>query len=769
MGGPGRDLSKELFGGGQPPVAGQPQGRDLSKDLFEGGASQDGQPNVPAWQKALKTVQFPNGSQSVQRPDGAVYIKEANDPRFKGDEGWKLFDPKTGVWAPASAEDASALRTLPAGLGMDALRSWGRNLLAGVQRPIDAGGQLTADLAHAVGLMGDKTYLDTIHNYEGRERYRQALKNTSGAGAGFTQGIGEALPTVAITALAPEATGTTFAQRAGANALSAGGTSYLTTPGSTEDRAKAGLTAMVAAPVMQAGLEKVVAPLVGKAVNAAKGVKTPGAAEIEALGEKFKVPVSAGDATGAPGTKKLEVALENVPGVGMGTFRAEQDKAAAEAAARTAKGLLKEMASQGWSNIDQVKRAAAQGRKGAQLLLDELANAGDDWERVVQASGNLKGFTAKLQADALYDKVGQLSSQLGEVPLINTIRALEDLKRELAAAHLPDASVQKVVSLLESRMKATQPQVGTVAAQVRQAVGAPPMVQGQGQAQSVVDNSFNGLRQLRSRLGGMIQDAKKGGGEITGTDASNALQRLRNAVEQDMEAFGKSNGPELAAAWRDADSYYRTAVVPYKDRALAKALTEGHPDEIFGQFIKAGKGDRAQKFYESLDAKGQSAVRYGLVQNALEAAANPAKGDQAAVFSPARFAGYLEKMGDATGVAFKGQDKWEIDGLAKLMRHIERAGQFAENPPTGNRVAQLGTGLGLMELGRVNPGAAVGTWTVAKLSQQLLTTPGGKRLLLAASSLPPGSPAMQKLLTTRLPQVLGTEASSGTTAKPADE
>ena len=39
----------------------------------------------------------------------------------------------------------------------------------------------------------------------------------------------------------------------------------------------------------------------------------------------------------------------------------------------------------------------------------------------------------------------------------------------------------------------------------------------------------------------------------------------------------------------------------------------------------------------------------------------------------------------AFGNIFKGDDKKQMDGLVKLMRHIERAGQYKENPPTGKR------------------------------------------------------------------------------------
>jgi hypothetical protein len=244
-----------------------------------------------------------------------------------------------------------------------------------------------------------------------------------------------------------------------------------------------------------------------------------------------------------------------------------------------------------------------------------------------------------------------------------------------------------------------------------------------------------------------------------GTEGTGILERLRGAVEKDMENFAQSNGPELSTAWRNADRIYKTQVVPFKDRALASAMKSATPDEIFDQFMKRGREGRAANFYEALDPKGQAAVRLGFVENAMEKAMNPGQGDQAAIFSPGRFAKYLEDMRKPLGVALKGQDKWELDGLVKLMRHVERAGQFAENPPTGNRLMQLAVGGGLAGAAKfVDPWAAVGAWGAARTAKALLTTPTGKRLLLAASELPVGSKVLQDLVENQLPKVLSRAA-----------
>lgn len=634
-------------------------------------------------------------------------------------------------------------------------------LLHGLVSAAHGGSQLVTRIGRAVGANtdADVAYKDLATKFADWDYKTNWLK---GQDQTLAQKGMDMVGTVVGTPAPPVAKATTMTGKAALAALAGAGGALMqpvdVNPDDPSSYAKQkakqvgiGTALGAAAPVV---VEKVLSPALGKAYNWWNGVQAPGAAEVEALGQKFGVPVTAGDATGSPAMKKTEVALENVPFVGMGKFRAGQDQQAHTAVKSTAEGLMKEMVSQGWTNLDQVKRAAAAGGKRsgeAQALLSAIDNAGSDWNRIMQASGNLKLFQGKLASDAAYDAFEKKAAQYGEVPLVNTMQALEDVRRQLASAGLPDEATQALVNKLYTNLNrhAAKPAQGAVA----QAVGGGAS-QAAVPAASAVDTTFAGLRQLRSSLGSRISDYQTGSNSLVGAEGVGVLRQIKAALEADMEGFAKSNGPELATAWRNADRIYKTQVVPFKDRALANAMTSATPDEIFGQFMKANKGDRAQNFYDALEPKGQAAVRYGLVQNALEKATNVARGDEAAVFSPAKFAGYLENLKDATGVAFKGQDKWEIDGLAKLMRHVERAGQYAENPPTGNRVAQLGTGVGLFELGRVSPGSAAGTWGVAKLSKVLLTTPAGKRLLLAASELPEGSKLITDLVNNQLPKLM---------------
>jgi len=101
----------------------------------------------------------------------------------------------------------------------------------------------------------------------------------------------------------------------------------------------------------------------------------------------------------------------------------------------------------------------------------------------------------------------------------------------------------------------------------------------------------------------------------------------------------------------------------------------------------------------------------------------------------------MAKLKDATRVFYQGAGEEEIDGFNKLMAHVTRAGQYAENPPTGQRLIGAAATTGAI----VNPAAAAKVAAVAAAAKFLFTTEAGKKYLLASSTLEPGSSAMADL------------------------
>lgn len=100
-------------------------------------------------------------------------------------------------------------------------------------------------------------------------------------------------------------------------------------------------------------------------------------------------------------------------------------------------------------------------------------------------------------------------------------------------------------------------------------------------------------------------------------------------------------------------------------------------------------------------------------------------------FIPGRFIKAMKDRQEAYNLTFKGEDKWRMDGFVKLMKAAKLAGDAL---PTGKLSHMLDTSV---------------------LAQKLFTTKPGQALLLSSSSLPIGSEALESLISSRLPRVLG--------------
>jgi hypothetical protein len=459
-------------------------------------------------------------------------------------------------------------------------------------------------------------------------------------------------------------------------------------------------------------------------------VPTVAAERVAAAGEA-QVPLTYGEAIESPTVKGVETALEKVPLVGTMGFRSRQQDAVKAAAQRQLQAQQEVMQQTPWKGLGQVQAAAQGGSKQAQNVLDEIAQSGDDWTKITQAGGNLNAFRSQQVANRLYGRVEQIAAGLGDVPLSKTQTVLDDTIRDLQNAVVPDTATIRYLEQIKT--------------------GLPGKT------------SYGQLRGLRSDLRDTMDDYYKGSNAVVGAKGVGALAKVKTALEQDLDSFAlQGPNPELKAAAKQADTWYRQKVVPYEDTQLANALKSATPDEIYGKFIQRGHRDRAQKFYNALHPKGQEAVKVGMIAEAQQKALDPTTG----VFSPKKFATSLETIQDAYGVFFKGEDKWKVDGLLKVMRAAERAGQFAENPPTGQRLIPYLIGGGLATGATMAPGAMAGTAAATKGLSWLLTSKTGTKILLNAHRAGETTFAMDNVLrelTTQGARVLGTELGEGLT------
>lgn len=260
------------------------------------------------------------------------------------------------------------------------------------------------------------------------------------------------------------------------------------------------------------------------------------------------------------------------------------------------------------------------------------------------------------------------------------------------------------------------------------------------------DLSFGGLRNLRSSIQSRIADITSGKVSAS-SDELPYLQQVISAIEKDLSNFAGSNGAPLRQAYQDASTFYKGAVVPYKDAAFGRALADTDPQKVANLF--AGKNAyQQQRFFDLLDPKGQAAVRAGLVEDAISAGEKTQRGVMGQTFSASQAANKLEQLqkNGTMGVAFPGgEDSWAAQGLAKILRTVDRSDNVGFTPPTGVTAQSIGAKVegNKTVLGTIAQGI---DWLQKDRLMKLYTDPQSRVLLQRASDLKIGSPAMQKII-----------------------
>lgn len=339
----------------------------------------------------------------------------------------------------------------------------------------------------------------------------------------------------------------------------------------------------------------------------------------------------------------------------------------------------------------------------ARRLVDDTNVAPGDAPDLVQARAQAVLAGRKAEAGRLYNIV---EAQAGDdiVPTPGLINTLGSIRKELEESLIDDQPLLNMVSKMDERLGAGQE------------FGRP----------------FSELRKLRSTVGGLVRDTQKGVGQLVGDRSTRAWARIDNALRSDMDAWAR--GKPLYPAWREADTYYKDRVVPFKDaqnRALINMINnETSGDASLDTLLRqtGGATGRLNVLTGMLD-NDTSALRSRFVDMAIQKATN-AEG----TFSPVVFSSQLNRQ---PGVVEALYGKDALKGLELLMAHLGKSINSAtSNPKTGARTLPLvSAGLGAAG-GHALVGGPVGILggmvaapAMAMGAAKLLTTPRGLSVL----------------------------------------
>lgn len=639
-----------------------------------------------------------------------------------------------------NAKEASTFNERHSSIG----QNLGAGFIGGLTKTGEGWNQLLSGLYEKVGLLPSGSQQSVTN----RENARQAAFNQGGAQntwAGWVGDIaGQAAPFTALPA-----GGAGIASRVALGGLGGtlqGGSTFLPDlKNEAEDRrTNAEIGGTIGAilpqipPALMGGYSRIANTVRNKA-------STPEIQALKEFADSNELPIYAQDLSENPTIQMVGKRLEDMPS-GMTGARAAQAESAADFARTLPEEYKGALDATQYGNLDEIQKvAAAGGKRGAkaQQLLAQIANTtDDDWHQIVNNSRDAKGFGYQLGADRDYDLVETAAQKAGDFIPENTVKTLQETVDEMSKRVMPEnPGFQQLQGILRKLQSEPSPIAG-----VESSVMPKPI-------------SFTEMRNLRSDLGALVKSYYTGNNTMIGAQGVANLQKAKNAVNEDMEAFAKKGGGELYDLWKTADKNYLEYVVPYKNRALANS---SNPDGIYGAFIKNGfETGKPEQLFKGLDEKGQAAVRYGMIKNAFQKSYD----EQLQKFSPASFNSSLQRQMGARDIFFSGKNKAQLEGFLNYLAHIKGSANAVgeKKAATGIRAVPF---LVYGELGHqmlTNPASAVGQIATMQGLRLLFTTKWGRNFLTAASHTRPNSKTMDRLVnsTTQVMTNALTRASAG--------
>jgi hypothetical protein len=344
----------------------------------------------------------------------------------------------------------------------------------------------------------------------------------------------------------------------------------------------------------------------------------------------------------------------------------------------------------------------------ANRWLQRVSNDGDDFAEIVQTGVKRKLDIFKREASKKYDRVAR---EIGEEAGTVNTRLFDSASDAGIAAEGAKGTRanQAVIDFLQKFKDAPR-------------------------------GDFAAMIEFRSDMGKELRGFLSGDVPIAKSSIDSIIQAT-NALDEDMAKFADQHGAR--GSWRAANKFYQETVLQFKKGKLKSLLNEksaaNFDEQAAWKYLVQNTTNpkRARLMWQSLDTKAREAVRFGLIKEALEKA-TPSGGP----FSPAEFAGFLEKRSPVVDQFFKGRSGDEIKGLIKVMRHIQQAGSIAINPPTGARAIPVG----IAAISAADPSTGAVLLGSAVTLKGLFQTKAGRNLLLAANTASPGSQKFDEIL-----------------------
>lgn len=433
------------------------------------------------------------------------------------------------------------------------------------------------------------------------------------AAAPVSYGVGASAPLLAAPELAPARAlglagrlGGIFDMAANASAQGAGSAAL------GGDSITAGAVGGAVAGPLAAGAGN----LVGKAVNAGRGLVDPAVLALQAKAQAAGIPLTIGD-LGSNAWSQVEAFLKHVPLSGMRALREKQAKGMIGAATDLGTELTAGAPAQ---DLEQAVAESAQ-REHARRSIEQ--------DRLYAQVPSDAKVTTHETTPALF----QLLNQYGDVlDKSGASRDTKDLVSKLLQPAQPttaDVAIQKFYG--------KQLDDPNVVAQIEKAnPGFADRLSGNAPLEPT-ELSVGDLHTLRKKLGNVQRAMKQQVNSGTAdADALAAVNNVRSAIDNDFDTAGNQVGPLL----KNATAYSRDQMMQYRNnKILADMIDSGEGQGLLGKVSQKGNRATADLVMSNIDPQGQAALQAGLYDKLI----GPGVGDHLkAGYSPSRLLNALD-------------------------------------------------------------------------------------------------------------------------------
>lgn len=245
---------------------------------------------------------------------------------------------------------------------------------------------------------------------------------------------------------------------------------------------------------------------------------------------------------------------------------------------------------------------------------------------------------------------------------------------------------------------------------------------------------FNQLRNLRTQF---RQDVK--GERVAWPTRSEAsVNKVYSALTSDLDNAVSSNlGPMAASKYRQANAAYANEAQLVNNTRLKNVLQKGDlTPEVVNNLLFSNKPSEIRQLYSSLDSKGRSAARASVIGKAFERSGG----------SPDRFLNEVNRLGNQTGILFKGADRQYLAGLKNYLDSTSRASRSGAVTPTGQEILQFGAPAAVATDLVGGGGLATGTFASYGALARAYESKPVRTAMLRLANTPKGSSAFEKNL-----------------------